>query len=190
MHVKYTIVPGEPRRIESVGYNIADTAVRRLVMDSRDQSSLRPGIFFDRNVLDGERTRITRLLQNSGYYRFSRECVNFTADTVAGSKLVGLTVNVIDALPETATEATRIPHRNYIVRNVTFVIDTDLGPASAAQTDTVYYRGSTFIYGKDRYLRPSLLDQMCSAPGILTVPTMSNAPTKPSDACRLSNSST
>ena len=161
MHVKYTIVPGEPRRIESVGYNIADTAVRRLVMDSRDQSSLRPGIFFDRNVLDGERTRITRLLQNSGYYRFSRECVNFTADTVAGSKLVGLTVNVIDALPETATEATRIPHRNYIVRNVTFVIDTDLGPASAAQTDTVYYRGSTFIYGKDRYLRPSLLDQMC-----------------------------
>lgn len=171
MDVRFTITPGEPRRIESVGYNIPDPQLRALVMAQRDQSDLRPGILFNRTVLDNERTRITRQLQNQGYYRFNREFVNFTADTVAGSKLVGLTVNVHS--PSTAPRQSGADidslsvadgmHHVYFLRKVSFVIDRDIDPANTAGAyrDTVEYKGKSFIYGRDPYLRPSVLNNMC-----------------------------
>ncbi|MCM1068176.1 MAG: BamA/TamA family outer membrane protein [Muribaculaceae bacterium] len=151
MDVVYHITAGEPHIVSSMGYNIADTAIRRLVTDRAEASMVRPGMLLDRNVLDEERARITRRLRNAGYYDFNREYITFTADTVAGSRAVDLTLN-LDA---------RSYHR-YDVGKVIFVIDNDIDSGSdAALRDTVQYMGNTYIYGSDRYLRPKLLDEMC-----------------------------
>ncbi len=175
MDVRYIITAGEPRRIESVGYNIPDPELRTLIMAEASASELRPGILFDRTVLDNERGRITRSLQNHGYYRFNRDYINFTADTIAGSKLVNLTVNVHNpTYAASRIQRTRPSdadsvlmsdsrHHTYIIRKVTYVIDTDIDPHAVAmhRQDTVVYRGDTYIYGKDHYLRPAILNQMC-----------------------------
>lgn len=160
--LKYTVHPGTPFRVQGLGYNIPDTAINSLIMANINSSLLRPGMFFDRNVLDQERTRITRLLQNSGYFRFNRDYINFTADTVSGSRDLNLTVNVHS--PQTSSvisapvpgEFSDTRHHRYFIRNVTFNLDRE-----GERPDSVWYRGMCYVFGDDRYLKPSILDEMC-----------------------------
>ena len=171
--VRYRIVAGEPHRIAAMNYNIADRAVRRIVMGDTADAIVKTGMLLDRNALDEERGRITRLLRNAGYYDFNREYINYTADTIAGSRLVGLTLNLhtpsekpgghtaLAALAD-SLGLSGVRHHRYDVRNVTFVLanqsDT-VGPG--AVRDTVTYNGVKFVYGSDRYIRPKVLDEMC-----------------------------
>lgn len=171
--VRYRIVAGEPHRIAAMNYNIADRAVRRIVMADTADAIVKTGMLLDRNALDEERGRITRLLRNAGYYDFNREYINYTADTIAGSRLVGLTLNLhtpsekpgghtaLAALAD-SLGLSGVRHHRYDVRNVTFVLanqsDT-VGPG--AVRDTVTYNGVKFVYGSDRYIRPKVLDEMC-----------------------------
>ena len=172
IELDYRIVPGEPFRVASVGYDIPDTTLRRLVTDPRRPTILKPGILLDRNKLDDERAAITRRLRNAGYYDFNREFISYTADTVAGSKSVGLTLNLHapDMRGNTVTakfadSLTLDPHMHhrYDIRRVFFIIDTDIDARQTDGTkrDTVMYRGNTYIFGTDRYLRPKALDEMC-----------------------------
>ena len=171
--VRYRIVAGEPHRIAAMNYNIADRAVRRIVTGDTADAIVKTGMLLDRNALDEERGRITRLLRNAGYYDFNREYINYTADTIAGSRLVGLTLNLHTpserpgghtALASLADSLglSGVRHHRYDVRNVTFVLanqsDT-VGPG--AVRDTVTYNGVKFVYGSDRYIRPKVLDEMC-----------------------------
>ncbi len=170
MAVNFRITAGQPRLIESVRYNVEDPQLRELVMAQTGESVLRPGQLFDRNVLDEERARITRQLQNSGYYRFNREYINFTADTVRGSRLVGLTVNVhnpgmrtgMGAAAADSLMASDRRHHAYMLRHVIIVEDTDIDPRRPRRdADTVDFYGKTFIFVGDRYLRPRVANQMC-----------------------------
>lgn len=156
MAVHYRITAGEPHRIALVEYNIPDTAIRRLVMSDTAASDIRPGMLLDRNNLDNERGRITRLLRNAGYFNFNREYINFTADTVAGSKLAGLTLN-IHAPAQVAEMQGAARHRKYVVRSVTYML-TD---GNEALSDTAAYGDVSVVYGRDRYIKPKVLDEMC-----------------------------
>ena len=109
--VRYRIVAGEPHRIAAMNYNIADRAVRRIVMGDTADAIVKTGMLLDRNALDEERGRITRLLRNAGYYDFNREYINYTADTIAGSRLVGLTQPAHPGRETRRTHSSRRPRR-------------------------------------------------------------------------------
>lgn len=175
MDLEFHIKAGEPHRIRSIGYNVADTAIRSIVVAGRNRSVLEQGMLFDRNILDEERARITRDLRNAGYYRFNREYINFTADTVAGSKEIGLTVNIhnpvanklsvskgnLEELALAMADSLLLEnglHHRYEINRVIFDVESG---NSGEKADTVMYNGTMFLYGKDHYLRPGLLDEMC-----------------------------
>lgn len=173
MDVKYRIVAGEPHRIAAMNYNISDRAVRHIVMYDTTEATIRPGMLLDRNALDEERGRITKLLRNAGYYDFNREYINYTADTIAGSKLVGLTLNLhtpadkpgghtaLASLADSLGLSGKHHHR-YDIRNVTFILaNPSDSVGSGAIRDTIVYNGTGFIYSSDRYIRPKVLDEMC-----------------------------
>ena len=154
--VAYRISTGQPHVISSIDYNIPDTAVRRIVMADTASWGIGTGDLFDRSRLDELRGTITTDLRNAGYYDFKRECITFTADTVLGSKDIGLTLNV-DSPGERDTVAD-LHHRVYMVRSVTFVTEQAL---QSTQRDTVEYRGLNIVYGADRYIKPSSLYDVC-----------------------------
>ena len=81
--VKYDIIPGQPHYIESVAFNIPDSSIQKIVMSDTAALNLRPGVLFDRNVLDNDRTAITEILRNAGYYAFNKDNITFIADTTA-----------------------------------------------------------------------------------------------------------
>ncbi|MDR0542214.1 MAG: BamA/TamA family outer membrane protein [Dysgonamonadaceae bacterium] len=53
-------------------------------------SSVKEGMLFDRNLLDAERNRLTALLQNRGYYEFTKENITYDADSSLNSHAVDL----------------------------------------------------------------------------------------------------
>ncbi|MDE7189722.1 MAG: BamA/TamA family outer membrane protein [Muribaculaceae bacterium] len=166
MRVDYRLHPGKAHTIASVTYDIPDPEIRAFVMSDSAALPVRPGIALDRNLLDTQRDIITTALNNRGYYAFTKDLITFNADTTAGSLLTDLTMKV--EAPHERTEGQRIyfdSHRKYIVRRVVFVTDYDPTEAVALNrlqaNDTIDYRDITVLYGKNHYLRPSVLYDNC-----------------------------
>lgn len=160
--LNYRIIPGEPHYVSSIDYDIADSTIRRIVMADTASLDIRPGALFDRSVLDGERAAITERLRNRGYFAFNKDNITFIADTTAGSKKVALTMTVRAprSMPSVAVDS--VPrHVQYRVRNVTFFTDFDTRSDETIDKDTVRYQNIAVVYGPDRYIKPSILDEKC-----------------------------
>ena len=170
MDIRYVITAGEPHRVSSISYSIDDPFVRRLVLADTTSSGMKPGMLLDRTLLDTERARITRLLRNNGYYDFNREFINFTADTVAGSKFADITLRLHS--PGNSKGRTALPlsadslglsadvHHRFLIDRVTYMVDYDGNGG-----DTVYYKDIRIIYPHGSHLiKPSVLDEMCHIP--------------------------
>ena len=156
--VTYRIATGTPHRIATLDYDIPDTAISAIVLADTAASKIPAGGPLDRNLLDAERTRITEQLRNHGYYAFTKEYISFLADTVAGSRDVGLTLRMRP--PHAATERIDSVDTGRIrIASVTFLTDAD-APASTPR-DTVHYRDVAVVYGPDHYLRPAVLEEKC-----------------------------
>ena len=167
MDVIYTITTGKPHVISSVSYDIPDTVVRNIVMADSSHFLINVGGNLDREVLDMERTAITRRLHNKGYYEFNKEYIVFTADTARGEKDVALTLHIRPPKKSSVTDTVAAQHRHYSynVRNVIFVTDYNAAAAGNdfdfGRQDTVRYNGITVLYGSDHYIRPSALEEKC-----------------------------
>lgn len=153
--VDYRILAGTPLYVQSLDYDIADTALSTLVMADTLRSLIRPGRMLDRNVLDDERARITEMLRNRGYYAFTKEYISFVADTVRGSHDAALTLR-LRAPRSGMVRASKADADRFRVASVVFVTD-----AEGAPVDTVRYRDIEVVYGHDRYIRPSVLEEKC-----------------------------
>lgn len=153
----YVVDAGEPYRISSLALNVPDTAIAAILRADTAVYATRPGAPFDLEALDNMRFEITKLLRNRGYYAFKKDDVAFTADTARGSHDVALTLRVANP--------GGLPHERYRIRNVYFITDYNnvaaLAKARAAEQDTVDYLGLRVVYGKDRYIRPSILYEKC-----------------------------
>lgn len=154
--VVYNINTGTPHHVGSLSYNIADSTVAAIIAADTALIDIAEGMIFDRSHLDNVRTDITRRLRDLGYFDFKREYITFTADTMAGSKSIDLTLNI--GAPGRRDSAITRVYQKYAIRSVTFITDE---ARSAVHPDTVHYRGMDMIYGPDRFIRPSSLYDMC-----------------------------
>ncbi len=155
--VNYNIHTGAPHTIKSLSLNIPDSAINEILRRDSALFAIPADSLFDRNRLDQLRASVTERLRNHGYYTFSREYISFTADTVAGSKEIDLTLNLTEPVRRDSLSPAPLRHLSYLIRNVTFVTDQ----SSSAQLDTVRYRNIDVVYGPDHYIRPSMLYDMC-----------------------------
>lgn len=159
MAVTYHIRPGQPKYIDTVVYDIADTLLMPMIVADTARYGLGPGRLLDRNRLDAMRVDITADLRRRGYYAFNKDELMFIADTVRGSDAVTLTMML---RPVPASAVSRIRHD---IRRVVFV--TNYEPKAGVEAslrsavDSVDYRGITVLYGRDRYLRPGALEEKC-----------------------------
>ena len=86
--VTYLLHPGKPYFIRNVDYVIQDSMIAQLLqLDKPENRQLKKGMQFSVQNLDGERKRITRELNNLGYYRFNKEYITFEADSVGTQEI-------------------------------------------------------------------------------------------------------
>lgn len=166
----YRVTTGRAYKVRSLSFDIPDARIRDYMRQDSAGTYLKTGMLLDVNLLDQERQRITDNLLRNGYYRFNKDYLTYTADTVRNTYLVDLTLHLSPYRRDGDGQAH--PHRQYTVDKISFVTDYDVlrpsVPGGVEVTDSVHYRGYP-IYYKDRlYLRPQVLaGSLQFAPGSL-----------------------
>lgn len=86
--VTYDVNTGVNFLINDVHLNVDDSTIKQIVASSMGQSDLKNGSNFAMSMLENERSRITNVLREHGYYRFAQEnIVDFSLDTFNKSLL-------------------------------------------------------------------------------------------------------
>ncbi len=168
MKVRYSLSPKTPMVIDSIGYDIADEKVRKIVMADSVLFPTAPGAALDRSMLESQRELITARMRNSGYYDFVKDMISFNADTVAGSRETVLTMKIARA--DEADRPTALTQ--YRISRVRVIADyrSEMADSlfSLAGFDSITYRGiEIYNHGKP-YLRPAVIYENCFIePGML-----------------------
>lgn len=116
----YTLHPGEPFLIGKIDYDIQDSVINRILnLDNPANRKLRKGMQFTVNTLDQERKRLTQLLLDSGYYRFHKDFIEYSADSVLGSTEVGITLHLLKYRANSSAPETL--HPRYKIGKITFM---------------------------------------------------------------------
>lgn len=113
----YTLLPGKPFMIDRFSYDIQDSIIADILKPNLSQGldATQPRQFTVL-ALDNERKRITKILNDQGYYRFNKDYIYYTADTVRGSRTVDVTLHLTKYQPSSASEPAL--HPRYIVGRV------------------------------------------------------------------------
>ena len=87
--VDYLLHPGEPYFIRHIDYDIQDKRIADILSPlTTHHSLLKEGMRFSVDQLDNERKRLTKALNDQGFYKFHKNYISFTVDSMHGSRLL------------------------------------------------------------------------------------------------------
>lgn len=110
--IGYQVTTGPLLTIDSVSYVGFSPRADSLIRQTADQSLLKSGNAFTVASLDGERTRISTLFRNSGYFHYQPNYTTYLADTTTVPGRAQLRMQMADNIPAEA-------HRPYGIGNIT-----------------------------------------------------------------------
>ncbi len=140
--VTYTVEAGKRYVIDTLGYVVQDSTIRKLVNNSSQQSYLRPGAPVDQQLYQLEVNRITGLLQNEGYANFSSNFIS----PLSGDSLQGRVKATLEILPQKGNKA----HARYRIGEVRVL--SDVSPdASIENLQEKKVNGIQFLSETGRY---------------------------------------
>ncbi len=153
MSLEYVVVPGERYIIRKIRRRSADKQIEGIICgDDTLRSLLKANTSLNINQLNEERSRITRMLQNAGYYKFNKENITFIADTTESSKFIDLTMTIRLHLEDGRSQPE--PHKQFYIGNVTFLSDiTTYEPPQ----DSLVYGNTKIFFNNNLRFRPKLL---------------------------------
>jgi outer membrane protein insertion porin family len=141
----YRVYPGKPYLIDSIVYDVGDTAVMRIINKNNHESLVKIGDRFQQDKFTDERERIDLLLKDEGYYDFSRQYIEFATDTTYKSpeRRVAVMISVKDP-------AHRGYHKRFRVDSVTFTTDVGTNVPNRVRTKRTYH-DIQYRYYADNY---------------------------------------
>lgn len=159
LKLHYEVTTGKPYIVRTLNYDIKDSKIAEYMQKDSASTLLKEGMLFDVNVLDDERQRITDNLLRKGYYKFNKDYISYTADTVRNTYLVDLTLHLHPF--KLRTEDTPREHNQYRINKINFITDYDVLQSSALSSieinDSIHYKDYPIYYKDKLYLRPKVL---------------------------------
>ena len=182
----YEVTAGDPYIVNSLKYDIRDPKIADFLKQDSAKSLLKEGMIFDVNVLDAERQRITDKLLRNGYYKFNKDYVGYTADTVRGTYQVDLTLH-LHAYRAHVSDSVKA-HQQYWINKINFITDYDVLQSSALNSmdinDSLHFKGYLFIIKINSiYARRCLLIIFALLRGICSMNRMCSRLIPISDVC-------
>lgn len=171
--VTYNIALRKPYRISSVAYRINDTYIRPMVLADTARSILKRGEVFERKDFEAERTRITSMLRNNGFWGFNASFINYTVDSSHRNNTIDVVLH-LRQLSTTKPDGTVITenHPLYTISDV--MINSDYNPSKSLEEnyqmgmDTIDYNQVKIVYKDKLYIRPDVIFKaMGVQPGVL-----------------------
>lgn len=145
--IKYTVDMGRPFTIDTVFYRNFNNTSFNILKYSQKNTYLICGRQFSVTDLDEERTRLSTLLRNRGYYYFNPEYLSYEADTTRIPYKVSLRIQPIPGLPANAT-------RPYMIGKTTVYLS---GKNDERPNDSLLYRDMSIYYYNKLIVRPDML---------------------------------
>ncbi|NBX27077.1 MAG: hypothetical protein EBR55_02320 [Chitinophagia bacterium] len=81
-YVYYTIETGKKYQINQFSYDIDDTIIANIIANNVNQFPIQPNKDFSMSLLDEQRSYVTNLLRNNGYFFFNNSNISFLLDTL------------------------------------------------------------------------------------------------------------
>lgn len=165
--VKYIIEAGAPYTIRNIRVTVDDTAIQALIQENWHASLLKTGNRFDDDDLDAERTRVTNALRDVGYLYFTRDLLQYVADTSVGGQQVDLDLRIERPLAREHRALTGTPEGTiFRLRDVYISTVPQTRGGAVSRVDTLSDAGNYFLYRDQLPYRPkSLLHPIFLRPG-------------------------
>ncbi|MCR5129961.1 MAG: BamA/TamA family outer membrane protein [Prevotella sp.] len=149
--IGYKVTTGPLLTIDSISYLNFPQEADSLIRETADESYLHVGDAFTVAALDAERTRISTLFRNNGYYYYQPGYASYLADTINSpddAYTASLRLQLADGIPEEA-------QRKWYIGHVTVNMQRTFGQE---YTDSISLRRLTLRYnGKRSPVRPRVV---------------------------------
>lgn len=116
--LNYLLHPGNPYIIDRFNYEIEDSVIERVLAPYLKKDTGRPHQFTVTS-LDDERKKLTHILNDSGFYRFHKDFIYYTADSTQGRQHVNVTLHLMKYVENSDAKPTL--HPRYVINNVNFI---------------------------------------------------------------------
>ena len=155
--VQYNLDVQKPYRVRNVEYHVKDSVLKPFLFPDTARLPVNPGDVFSVELLQQERNMIETILRNKGFYRFSKDFVNYIADTTTRKNRVDLTVE-INPFPVREGEEDELitaSHKRYQIDSIYIFPDYDPKEAIAdreeyiASLDTLEHKNLKFVFRGD-----------------------------------------
>lgn len=146
--IAYTVNMNELSTVDTLEYVNFPSLSDSLIRLHADEARIKPGDPFDVSALDAERSRLSTLFRNNGFYYYQPSYASYLADTLAVPGKVHLRLQLADNIPAAAS------HKWYIGK-----MNVNIMKQSMEQLrDTFTYRRLTLAFnGRKPPIRARLL---------------------------------
>ena len=146
--IAYTVNMDSLFRVDSMSYVGFTPTMQHLIDSTRQEASIKAGDPFTVANLDAERTRLTQLFRNNGYYYYQPGYASYLADTFQVANRVQLRLQMADSLPEEALQPWYIGTTSMRIRR-----------SIREQADSTVRRRSlqVMFHGKHAPIRPAVI---------------------------------
>ncbi len=100
--VAYTVDLGHLFTIDTLEYVNFPNEAMALIDSTKQEALVKSNTPFDISTLDGERTRVSTLLRDNGYYYYQPGYASYLADTISNPGSVQMKLQLADSLPYVA----------------------------------------------------------------------------------------
>jgi outer membrane protein insertion porin family len=160
--VTYYVKPGTLYVLDTVNLRCVDTTIQYLLSDTKDESFLPHGASLSASLYEKERVRITALMQNNGYARFTPNFISqLDADTIEtgvdnkGNRKVNVNLNI--QLPNDKPS-----HQIFHVGDVRVFPNYDARYELPTNIDSFYNGKFYYLNGKKSEVKVSTIDNALS----------------------------
>ena len=148
--IGYTIHLDTLFTLDSVAYVNFPDSLQALIDSTRKESFIKSGKPFSVSALDNERTRVSNLFRNNGYYYYNSDYASYLADTFQVAGKSQLRFQMVNGLPPEAL-------RKWYIGNITVQFRKSMRDQL---TDSVKRRHLTIRFsGKNPPIRPNVILQ-------------------------------
>ena len=148
-YVNYHIKTGDLYLINTINYiENTNDKIEKLITSNLDNSEIKTGDVFTYDGLNNERARIESLLQNNGYYKFSKDYIYINADST-NTKLVD-----IDFFLEEIKDSTI--YKQFKINQIYIHVNDE----NNEKKDTLIYDDFYFIITKEEKLKLNVISDL------------------------------
>lgn len=157
--IAYQVNMGHLFTIDSIQYAGFPAEGDSLIHAHASESKLETGDAFDVSTLDAERTRISNLFRNNGYYYYQQGYASYLADTLSNPGKVWLRLQEAENIPQSARRKWYIGNLDIEMRHQ---LNEQLADSVRRRRLTVWFNGKRTpvrvpVILKDMRLRPGSL---------------------------------